>query len=287
MELQSRLEEIRKRGLGVAGISYDPVETLARFSKAQGIAFPLLADAGSATIKRYGILATVADEVYGPNGNDPDVQADLKKYVTINAMNERHRGIPYPGTFMVDAQGRVTSRFFEEFYRERSTVSSMLLKIGAGSAPVQATRVSGGNLSISTYSTDTIVALGNRFSLVVDVTPRAGIHVYAPGASGYKVIDLAIAPQRFIRVLPIRFPASETYFFKPLNERVPVYQKPFRLVQEIVPEVTPEAQTALAEQKSLTLNGTLLYQACDDKVCFNPASVPLSWTMNLRPFVRE
>lgn len=260
---------------------------LARFSKAQGIAFPLLADVGSTTIKRYGILATVVDEVSGPNGNDPGVQADLKKYVTIAAMDERYRGIPYPGTFIVDAQGRVTSRFFEEFYRERNTVSSIMLKIGAGSAPVQATRISGGNLDISTYSTDASVALGNRFSLVVDVTPRSGIHVYAPGASGYKVIDLAIAPQRFIRVLPIQYPASEIYFFEPLNERVPVYQKPFSLVQEIVPEVTPEAQTALAGQKSLALNGTLTYQACDDKVCFNPVSVPLSWTMTLRPFVRE
>jgi hypothetical protein len=29
------------------------------------------------------------------------------------------------------------------------------------------------------------------------------------------------------------------------------------------------------------------YQACDDKECFNPASVPLSWTLPLRPVVLE
>ena len=229
----------------------------------------------------------MADEAYGPNGNDPGVQADLKKYVTINAMDEKHRGIPYPGTFIVDRQGRVTSRFFEEFYRERNTVSSMLLKIGAGGAPVRATRISGGHLDVSTYSTDAVVALGNRFSLVVDVTPRRGVHIYAPGASGYKVIALAVAPQPFIRILPVQYPASEIYFFKPLNERVPVYQKPIRLLQEIVPEVTPEAQAAYAAKKSLILNGTLQYQACDEKVCYNSVSVPLSWTMTLRPFVRE
>ena len=28
-------------------------------------------------------------------------------------------GTPFPGTFMLDANTRVTSRFFEEFYRER------------------------------------------------------------------------------------------------------------------------------------------------------------------------
>ena len=271
----------------MAGISYDPVEVLAKFSKEQGIGFPLLADVGSATIKRYGILATISEEMLGPNASDPDVQADFKKYVSINPMNDRYRGVPYPGTFIVDAQGRVTSRFFEEFYRERNTVSSMLLKIGAGSAPVQATRVSGGHVNLTTYSTDSTVAVGNRFSLVLDVTPERGMHVYAPGASGYKVVELTIEPQRFVRVLPIQFPASEIYFFKPLNERVPVYQKPFRLVQEIVTDVTPEAQAVFAGQKTLTLNGTLLYQACDDKICYNPTSVPLTWTMALRPFVRN
>jgi hypothetical protein len=34
------------------------------------------------------------------------------------------------------------------------------------------------------------------------------------------------------RLLPIRYPDSEVYFFKPLNERVPVFQKRFRLVVE-------------------------------------------------------
>lgn len=28
-------------------------------------------------------------------------------------------------------------------------------------------------------------------------------------------------------------------------------------------------------------------QACDDKICFNPQTVPLSWTVNLKPLDRE
>ena len=73
--------------------------------------------------------------------------------------------------------------------------------------------------------------------------------------------------------------------FKPLNERVPVYQKPFSLLQEIVLEGTPQAQAALRGKETLTLRGNLEYQACDDKLCFNPQSVPLSWTLSLRPIV--
>jgi hypothetical protein len=55
----------------------------------------------------------------------------------------------------------------------------------------------------------------------------------------------------------------------------------------VILEGQPEAQAAFRGKDSLTLTGTLEYQACDDKICFNPASVPLSWTLSLRPIVLE
>lgn len=280
------MKTLGDKGLGLAAISYDSTEVLATFTKEHGITFPLLSDPGSATIKAYGILNTVAEEALGPNGNDPAVLADLKVYVTVTQASERFRGIPFPGSFILDRQGRVTSRFFEDFYRERNTVSNILLKLGTAGSSVQGTRISTEHLEIKTYPSDAGVALGDRFSLVLDITPRPRMHVYAPGAAGYRVIALTIAPQRFVRTLPIRYPASEIYFFKPLNERVPVYQKPFTLSQEVVPEVTPDAEVAFRGKDSLTLTGTLEYQACDDRVCFNPVSVPLSWTLGIRPFER-
>ena len=111
------------------------------------------------------------------------------------------------------------------------------------------------------------------------------MHVYAPGASDYRIITLNIAPQPYVRTLPIRYPASEIYRFVPLNERVPVYQKPFTLLMDVFPEVTPEAQKASSEKKELVLTGTLEYQACDDKICYNPVSLPLSWRVALQPNV--
>jgi hypothetical protein len=88
-------------------------------------------------------------------------------------------------------------------------------------------------------------------------------------------------------VLPVQFPASQTYFFKPLNEHVEVYQKSFTLVQEVILEGTQQAQAALRGKETMTLTGTLDYQACDAKQCFNPASVPLSWTLTLKSLIRE
>jgi len=279
------VEELRRNGIGLATISYDSQDILADFSKRNGITFPLLSDVGSATIKRYGILNTVAEEALGPNGKDPAVLADLQRYVTVTQAAERFRGIPFPGTFMLDRQGRVTSRFFEDYYWERNTVSNIMLRGGTSGTPVQATQVSTQHVDVRTYPSDASVALGTRFSVALDVTPKRGMHVYAPGATAYRVITLNITPQPHVRAMPVRYPASEIYHFVPLDERVPVYQKPFTLLVELVPEATAEARKAMSGRNELVVTGTLEYQACDDKLCYNPVSLPLSWKVALTPNV--
>ncbi len=281
------MNELRQKGLGLAAISYDSPEIIAAFSKQRGITFPLLSDAGSATIKRYGILNPVPQWAMGPDKDDPAVKAEIEKYVSVRTPNPSQVGIAFPGTFILDKEGRVTSRFFEDFYIERNTMSSIMMRLGNRVAPVAGTKVSTAHLEITTYPSDSAVAPGNRFSIALDIRPRSGIHVYAPGAKNYRVIGLSIPGQPFVRTIPLKYPASEIYFFRPLNERVPVFQKPFTLIQEVVLEGTPQAQAALRDKDSVTIAGTLEYQACDDKICYNPASVPLTWTLNLRPIITE
>jgi peroxiredoxin len=285
VELQGRLPELQRKGLGLAAISYDAPDIVARFSRERGITFPLLSDVGSTTIKRFGILNTLAEEGLGSNANDPVLAADVKKYVSAVGVFPRMVGMAYPGTFILDRSGRVRSRFFEEAYNERNTLSNIMMRVGDKGSVVAGTAIATDHLDINTYPGEASVSVGNRFSIFLDVTPRPRIHVYAPGSSGYQVIGVRIASQPFVRALPIAYPASQSYTFKPLNERVQVYEKPFRLAQEIVLEGSPEATRMRRGQESLTLTGSLEYQACDDKVCFNPASVPLSWTIPLRALV--
>jgi peroxiredoxin len=266
-------------------ISYDSREILADFAKRQRISYPLLSDQGSATITRYGIRNTVADEALGPNSKDPAVLADLQRYVTVTQAAERFRGMAFPGTFVLDRQGRVTSRFFEDYYWERNTVSNVLVRLGTGTMPVQATQASTQHLDLRTYPSDASVSLGTRFSLVADIAPKRNMHVYAPGTHNYRVVTLHVTPPPHVRTMPVRYPASEIYHFAPLNERVPVYQKPFTLAAEVVPEATAEARKALSGQSELVINGTLEYQACDDTICYNPVSLPLTWKVALTPNV--
>jgi hypothetical protein len=262
VELQGRLRDIQQAGLGLAAISYDPVPVLADFAERRGITFPLLSDAGSATIKRYGLLNTTVDPT--------------------NALF----GYPFPGTFIVDRKGVVTSRFFEEAYQERDTVSSMLVRLGHR-LDVPATKVSGAHVSLVTYATDQVAAQGTHFSLVVDVTPARGTHVYAPGAASYIAVALKVQPQAGVIVRAAVFPNPDDYFFKPLNEHVPVYQHPFRIVQDLTLDPSRDGTAALKDITRIAIRGQFEYQACDDKVCFAPQSLPLSWTIGVKPLDRE
>ena len=104
------------------------------------------------------------------------------------------------------------------------------------------------------------------------------MHVYAPSKHAYQVVKLGLDPQPRLKVLEAVYPVSEIYHFNPLNERVEVFIKPFRLRRDVTLVVTPEAQELLGATSSVTISGALEYQACDDKVCCNPERIPVSFS---------
>jgi hypothetical protein len=261
VELQGQYEDLKRRGIGLAAISYDPPETLKKFSAARGITFPLISDSGSAIIKRYGIFNTT-------------VEPGTRTY-----------GIPFPGTFMLDAKGSVRARYFEEAYQERNTTASILVREGAAAmGPVITADTR--HLTMTAALSDHEAAPGTRLSIVYDIAPARGMHVYAPGKHDYQVVTALLDPQAWLKSQPISYPAPEIYHFKPLDERVEVFMKPFRLVQDITILATPQVQKMLANEKTLTITGRVNYQACDDTVCYSPSSVPLKWTVPLRQLIR-
>jgi hypothetical protein len=126
------------------------------------------------------------------------------------------------------------------------------------------------------------VAPGTQLALVVDVTPLRNIHVYAPGKHTYQVVNVEVAPRPWLRVKATSYPPSTIYHFKPLDERVAVYSNPFQLVRELTIPTTPEVRKALAGRTTVILDATLAYQACDDKICYSPQKVPMSWTLAIK-----
>jgi hypothetical protein len=261
VELQGQFDDLKRRGIGLAAISYDPPATLEKFAAARGITFPLISDTGSAIIKRYGIFNTTAEP------------------------GSRTYGVPFPGTFILDAKGVVRARYFEDAYQERNTAASILVRQGATATGPIAT-ASTRHLTITAALSDHEVAPGTRLTISYDITPARGMHVYAPGKHTYQVINAMLDPQAWLKASPLSYPVSEIYHFKPLDERVDVFMKPFRLVQDVTILATPPVQKLLANEKTLTISGRVDYQACDDTVCYLPASVPLKWTVPLRQLVR-
>jgi peroxiredoxin len=120
----------------VVAISYDPVEILTGFAANHGITYPLLSDVGSETIASLGMLNTwIEDEVrfWGRESED------------------KHRGLPLPGVFLLDADGIVAAKHFERSHRNRASAATLLSMLGApspsheisaeGSGPSLAVRV--------------------------------------------------------------------------------------------------------------------------------------------------
>lgn len=133
-----------------------------------------------------------------------------------------------------------------------------------------------GHALVTSDPTELSGKAGGTLALFVDVAPQSGIHVYAPGAKDYIAVSLKLNPHPEVKVGKVTFPKSEMMFFEVLNERVPVFQKPFRIAQAVTLDRSAKAGS------TVTIWGTLGYQACDDKVCYPPESAPVSWTVTVK-----
>lgn len=87
-------------GLQVVAISYDSVEILAKFGKKAEISYPLLSDTKSEVIDLYRIRNREA--------------------------SERIRGVPHPGTFLIDKEGKIRAKLGREGYRKRHDAAELI-----------------------------------------------------------------------------------------------------------------------------------------------------------------
>jgi DsbC/DsbD-like thiol-disulfide interchange protein len=131
-----------------------------------------------------------------------------------------------------------------------------------------------GHAAVSASPAEISAMVGTKLSLFVDVTPKAGIHVYAPGSKDYIAVAVKLAPQLEVKAGKLEYPKSEMMSFA--DERVPVFQKPFRLTQPVTLDKSVKAGA------TVTVSGTVTYQACDDRVCYPPESAPVAWTVMVK-----
>ena len=152
--------------------------------------------------------------------------------------------------------------------------------VGPGAAAARVLSKATRHLAVTATLTPDIVTAGTTMSLVFDVTPKTGMHVYAPGTK-YRAVAIALEPNPVLTVHEAIYPTPTAYLFEPLNENVLIYERPFRLTLDVTAGGTPAQQTALNQRSRLTIKGALTYQACDATVCYLPASVPFDWSIKI------
>jgi peroxiredoxin len=260
VELARQAAEFRARGIEVAAIVPEPVSALRAFAVRLGIPYPLLSDPDSRIIRRFGLVDARSPKL---KPEDPD--------------------LPYAGNFLLDADGTVRARFFEEVVAIRRTAGSILVHQGAAGGPQQ--EVDLGHALLRTSASNVELRAGQRFTLALEIQMEPHHHMYASGGV-YRPLRLVPDPEPLFEFQPPQLPPTRQLFFAPLKETVSVYEGRFRLLQDVTLIYSVLQRLRVEPELELPLTGRLEYQVCSDRVCYPPASTHVRWSFRVRRFIK-
>ena len=197
------------------------------------------------------------------------------------------KGFARPGYFFIDTSGVIREKFFEARYRERLTGNSILAKLFPELGQEVTDFAEGPNLHVDIEQSDHTGVPGSRITLAAEVKLGPEMHVYAPGAKGYKPIQLLIDSMPEMEFKPVVYPPSRVMYFPVLEEHVPVFDGTFRISQDVKVSSSAEFWASLGKDgKNFTITGKLEYQACNTTTCYQPATIPLKWQLQVFPLDR-
>ncbi len=162
MELEKNRRAFAKAGYGICAISYDSVKILKHFANRKKIAFPMLSDAGSKVIEKFGIL------------------------------KDRKKRLPFPGTYVVDRRGRVVSKDFRESYRERIGMGALLVTELGADPVTRGFTARTPHLVLTVRASADFTYPETAFTLVYDIKLKPKMHVYAPDVKGYIPVSISL-----------------------------------------------------------------------------------------------
>jgi hypothetical protein len=257
--------------VAVFAVSYDPVDTLARFAATHGITYPLLADVGSSVITELGVLNVTMEQERAAYGRP---------------MEDRHRGVPYPGSFVLDKAGTVVSKRFEQSHRTRPTAKTLLAGLAQSGRPgpepeVSAEASSPGVRVAAWLDTDTVYA-----NQIQDVHIRLelddGVHLYTePVPTGFRALRVGLGGDDRLHVEPASLPLGRPFRIQGLAETFHVLADGVDLSIPIFP--LSNRDTAGDADRTVALTAEVEYQACTDSECFMPERVVLDLPFRIEP----
>jgi len=266
VELQDAWPTLEGHGVALFGVSYDSVETLASFAEKRGITFPLLSDDGSRVIRELGLLNEHLAEQHAVYG--------------ITTRDEQH-GVAYPGTFVLDEQGVIVKKHFEQSYRVRPT--ARLFEDYAlhttGDIPAHAAHTSSGDLEVHTWTDVLTYRPYQQIRLFVQLALPPDLHAFgSPVTDGYTPLRLQIEPREGLSVGEIDMPAPNPFRVEGLDEEFLVYQRTLRVTVPLLFTTNLGPTTLVLE---------LAFQTCSQTTCFPPANVRVELPITGLDLIRD
>ncbi len=259
MELQEQRAAFERQGLNVAAVSYDSAAIMRDFAERKQITYPLLSDPDSKMIRDFGIL-------------NESMKAGTPFY-----------GVPHPGTYIVNPRGIVTKKFFENDYRERYSSGTILWQTSPEAVREGWQEAETNHLKLRWRASDPKARGGNVTALRVEVTLKPKMHVYAPGVqSSYIPVQWTVPATEAGKVADAVWPPAKILNLKAIKEKAPVYFKQFAVERDVTFAQQKPLQ-AIAIAGKVAIESTFKYQACDDKVCYPPVTIPLKWEFAFEP----
>jgi hypothetical protein len=217
---------------------------------------------------------------------------DSKTIHAYDLLNEEatgmQKGFARPGYFLIDPNGIIKEKFFEAKYRERLTGNSLVAKLFPELGQEVTETLEAPHLQLALEQSDAIGVPGTRVTLVAEVRVPPEVHVYAPGAQGYKPIKLVLEPTPELELKQLVYPASKILYLPAIKERVPVFEGTFRISQDVKVNTGSGFGGSLGKDGTIVaINGKLEYQACDKTTCYVPTSVPVKWQLQVFPLDRN
>jgi hypothetical protein len=124
---------------------------------------------------------------------------------------------------------------------------------------------------------DFSVSPGESKDVEIRITVKAGFRVQANPAANEFLIPLTLeleCEEGTLEVDEIRYPEGETYRIKGSEEDLLTYEGTFTLSATI--QALDSAEEGVSQAQ-----GQLRYQACDDRVCLPPATLPFAFEIRI------
>ena len=245
------------------------MSTLTRFAESHGITYPLLSDEGSAVITELGILNVTLEE---------------ERAAYDRKVEDRHRGIPYPASFLLDEDGILVGKRLEQSHRIRPTANTLLRAFfdADGSEPEGIVTTDSPGVQVAAWLDAQVISANQLQEVHVRFLLEQDVHLYTePVPAAFRAIEVTLKGDDSIHVENVAPLVGHEFTIEGLDET-------FHVLEDTIDIAVPfflltNRDTAGDGTRQVPFSVEVSYQACTGAECFMPETVTLDLELHEEP----